>query len=87
MIPLMIILMFDIFGLGAIEDTEQWLAYEYGVCRFIDGLTKEKCLEMAGPVQWPGLNGAQAYDKWYGEGKEEWVFGENPRLGYGPYGD
>lgn len=65
------------------EDAEKWLAYEHGVCRFVDGYTEEECLAMAGDVMWPGSNGKQAYDKYYGEGKAEWVYGENLRLGLG----
>jgi hypothetical protein len=72
-------------GMRNVQDAEEWVAYEYGECRF-DGFSEEECLEMAGPVSWPAINGAQAFEKYYGEGKAEWVYGENPRLGLGPLG-
>lgn len=31
-------------GLKEIEDAEKWLAYEYGVCRFIDGWSEQRYL-------------------------------------------
>jgi hypothetical protein len=70
-----------------IENTEKWLAYEYGVCRIVDGFTEKECLAMGGEVMWPALNGKQVYDKYYGEGKAKWLYGENPRLGLGPLTD
>jgi len=57
-------------GLKDIEDAEKWMAYEYGVCRFIDGWSEQRCLVEGGEVVWPGLNGKESY-------------GENPRLGLG----
>lgn len=67
-----------------VNDAQKWVAYEYGVCRFVDGYTEQECLDMAGPVSWPAINGKQAYDKYYGEDKTDWMYGENPRLGLGP---
>lgn len=61
-------------SLKQIEDAEKWLAYEYGVCKFIDRLPDSEC---------QGQQGKDMYNKYYGEGKAAWVYGENPRLGLG----
>jgi hypothetical protein len=74
-------------NLKNVADAEQWTAYEYGVCRYVDGWTEERCLAEGGQVNWPAINGKEAFEKYYGEGKEQWVYGENPRLGLGPYGE
>lgn len=74
-------------GMKNIEDAEQWTAYEHGVCLYVDGFSEQQCQKMAGPVQWPAISGEQAFEKYYGEGKTQWVYGENPRLGLGPLGN
>lgn len=60
-------------SLKQVDDADKWLAYEYGVCRFIDGLPISEC---------GGQEGLNAYNKWYSK-PGSWVYGENPRLGEG----
>lgn len=61
-------------SLKQIDDADKWVAYEYGVCRFIDNLPESEC---------GGDQGKNAYAKWYSE-PGSWAYGENPRLGLGP---
>jgi hypothetical protein len=88
--------MFGIIGLMAslwvisgnlddVRDAEEHLGYVYGECLY-DGFTEQQCLDFGGEANWPVINGKQAFEKYYGEGKTQFVYGEDPILGLGPLG-